>query len=86
MHVRYSDADTFISAHSVIITMISERQSFYIWHRDKLFETYSNTKLGVFSPQANYIDRTTTACRRSQCQLLLIEGVAWSAQRIPTVV
>jgi hypothetical protein len=37
----------------------------------------------AFSPQANYADRATTACRRSWCQLLRIEGVAWSAQRIP---
>jgi hypothetical protein len=40
----------------------------------------------AFSPQANYTDRATAACRRSQCQLLLIEGVAWSAQRIPAAV
>jgi hypothetical protein len=39
-----------------------------------------------FSLQANYTDRATAACRRSQCQLLRIEGVAWSAQRIPTAV
>jgi hypothetical protein len=38
------------------------------------------------SPQANYTDRATAACRRSQCQLLRIEGVMWSAQRIPTAV
>jgi hypothetical protein len=40
----------------------------------------------AFSPQANYTDRATAACRRSKCQLLRIEGVAWSAQRIPPVV
>jgi hypothetical protein len=28
-----------------------------------------NTKLRGFSPQANYTDRATAACRRSQCQL-----------------
>jgi hypothetical protein len=46
------------------------------------------TKLNsvAFSPQANYTDRATAAFRRSQCQLLLIKGVAWSAQRIPTTV
>jgi hypothetical protein len=43
-------------------------------------------KLRGFSPQANYTDRATTACRPSLCQLLRIEGVAWSAQRIPTAV
>jgi hypothetical protein len=34
----------------------------------------------------NYIDRATSACWRSQCQLVRIEGVAWSSQRIPMVV
>jgi hypothetical protein len=36
------------------------------------------------SPQANYTDRATAACRWSECQLLRIGGVAWSAQLIPT--
>jgi hypothetical protein len=40
----------------------------------------------AFSPQANYTDRATAACRRSYCQLLRIDGVAWSAQLIPTAV
>jgi hypothetical protein len=40
----------------------------------------------AFSPQANYTDRATAAWRRSQYQLLRIEGVAWPAQRIPTAV
>jgi hypothetical protein len=38
------------------------------------------------SPQANYIDRAAAACQRSYCQLLRIEGVTWSAQRIPAAV
>jgi hypothetical protein len=44
------------------------------------------TKLRCFSPQANYMDRETAACRRSKCQILWTEGAAWSAQRIPTAV
>jgi hypothetical protein len=43
-------------------------------------------KLRGFSPQASYTDRATAACRRNYCQLYRIEGVAWSAQRIPTAV
>jgi hypothetical protein len=31
------------------------------------------------SLQANYTDRATAACRRSDCQLLRIEGATWSA-------
>jgi hypothetical protein len=38
------------------------------------------------SPRANYTDRATAARRRSDCQLLRIEGVTWSAWRIPTAV
>jgi hypothetical protein len=42
------------------------------------------SKLHAFSPQVNYTDQATATCRRSLCQFLRIEGVAWSAQRIPT--
>jgi hypothetical protein len=34
------------------------------------------TKHRGLSLQANYTDQATTACRRSLCQLLRIEGVA----------
>jgi hypothetical protein len=44
----------------------------------------NETELRSFSPRANYTDRATTGCRLSYCQILQIEGVAWSAQRIPT--
>jgi hypothetical protein len=43
-------------------------------------------KLHGLSPQANYTDRATAACRRSDCQLLRIKGATWSAWRIPTAV
>jgi hypothetical protein len=36
-------------------------------------------KLHGLSPLANYTDRATAACRRSGCQLSLIEGATWSA-------
>jgi hypothetical protein len=51
-------------------------------------ETKLKKKLNsvAFSPQANYTDRATAACWRSYCQLLRIEDVAWSEQRIPPVV
>jgi hypothetical protein len=35
-------------------------------------------KLHGLSPRANYTDRATAACRRSNCQLLWIEGATWS--------
>jgi hypothetical protein len=37
------------------------------------------TKLHGLNPRANYTDRATAACRRSDCQLLRIEGATWSA-------
>jgi hypothetical protein len=36
------------------------------------------TKLHGLSQRANYTDRATAACRRSDCQLLRIEGATWS--------
>jgi hypothetical protein len=38
------------------------------------------------SLRVNYTDRATAACRRSDCQLLRIEGATWSAWQIPTAV
>jgi hypothetical protein len=38
------------------------------------------------SPRANYTDQATAACRRSDCQLVRIEGATWSAWRIPMAV
>jgi hypothetical protein len=46
----------------------------------------SKKKLHGLSPWTNYTDRATAACRRSDCQLLLIEGVTWSAWLNPTAV
>jgi hypothetical protein len=34
-------------------------------------------KLRGLSPRANYTDRATAACRRSDCQLLRIKGATW---------
>jgi hypothetical protein len=36
-------------------------------------------KLHGLSPRANYTDRATAACRRSDCQLVRIEGATWSS-------
>jgi hypothetical protein len=36
-------------------------------------------KLHCLSPRTNYTDRATAACRRSDCQLVRIEGATWSA-------
>jgi hypothetical protein len=44
---------------------------------------HSKKKLCGLSPRTNYTDRATAACHRSQCQLLRLEAVSWSARRIP---
>jgi hypothetical protein len=41
--------------------------------------TNKTNKLHGLSPRANYTDRATAACRRSDCQLLRIKGATWSA-------
>jgi hypothetical protein len=41
--------------------------------------TCKKKNLHGLSPRANYTDRATAACRRSDCQLLRIEGAMWSA-------
>jgi hypothetical protein len=46
----------------------------YAWRR-----LLKKTKLQGLSPRANYTDRATAACRRSDCQLLRIKGATWSA-------
>jgi hypothetical protein len=43
-------------------------------------------KIHGLSLRANYTDRATAACRRSDCQLLRVEGATCSAWRIPTAV
>jgi hypothetical protein len=54
----------------------------WIWPR--AINNNNNNKLHGLSPRANYTDRATAACWRSDCQLLRIEGATWSAWRIPT--
>jgi hypothetical protein len=49
-----------------------------IWMAPKTDYTNKN-KLHGLSPPANYTDRATATCRRSDCQLLLIKCAMWSA-------
>jgi hypothetical protein len=60
---------------SVLIATLSRQ----LWlHLNKISHLHSEILHGL-SPRANYIDRATSACRRSDCQLLRIEGATWSA-------
>jgi hypothetical protein len=49
--------------------------------KDRTMDNVQNCgkKIHGLSPRANYTDRATAACRRSDCQLLRIEGATWSA-------
>jgi hypothetical protein len=47
-----------------------------VWRGAQLNKT---KKLHGLSLRANYTDRATAACRRSDCQLLRIEGGTWSS-------
>jgi hypothetical protein len=51
----------------------------------RMYKNKTN-KLHGLIPRANYTDRATAACQRSECQLLRIKGATWSAWRIPTAV
>jgi hypothetical protein len=57
--------------NSIILKWVLEKQ--YYGVKTKL------PKLHGLSPQANSTDRATAACRRSDCQLVRIEGATWSA-------
>jgi hypothetical protein len=70
----------FLSSYSEISGMRSE-----VGH-DPFLPLHKKTELHGLSPRANYTDRATAASRRSDWQLLLIEGSTWSAWRIPTAV
>jgi hypothetical protein len=56
------------------------KRSKYVYIRSR------KQKLHGLSPRANCTDRATAACRRSECQILRIEGATWSAWQIPTAV
>jgi hypothetical protein len=71
-----------------LVSFLMFTWGWHLSHQNLIFEQYSwkcilKTKLHGLSPRANYTDRATTGCRRSDCQLLRIEGAMWSAWRIP---
>jgi hypothetical protein len=47
--------------------------------KHSVLQTCKKKKLHGLSPRANYTDRGTAACRRSDCQLVRIEDATWSA-------
>jgi hypothetical protein len=74
-----------ISIYTCTLTNIQEQRQTERRHSNKRFFFREEKNLRGLSPQA-YTDLATAACRRSYCQILRVEGVAWSAQRILTAV
>jgi hypothetical protein len=71
---------------SYVLSVNSYVQTTKLFHRPPFdCKTKNKTnKLHGLSPRANYTGRATAASRRSDCQLLQIQGATWSAWRIPT--
>jgi hypothetical protein len=44
---------------------VASRLKIVVWNMDCIWDVLSVIKLRGFSPQANYTDRATAACRRS---------------------
>jgi hypothetical protein len=57
------------------------KQPYRFCTRNIIFSSRAITKkkLHGLSPRANYTDRATAVCRRSDCKLVRIEGATWSA-------
>jgi hypothetical protein len=65
LHATY-DASTSRVAASAILSLLAIKKQ-------------KRKKFHGLSPRANCTDRVTATCRRSDCQLLQIEGATWSA-------
>jgi hypothetical protein len=74
---------TAISNQQSAVSLVTAEQLGIFSDTDQLYvsrvEEPKKKKLHGLSPRANYTDRATAACRRSDCQLLRIEGATWSA-------
>jgi hypothetical protein len=62
-----------------IILIAFNAKRFMYLKRVSFYKLNKKKKLHGLSPRANYTDRATAACRRSDCQLVRIEGATWSA-------
>jgi hypothetical protein len=72
-HSQRSRASLHTAVHGLCTGAHSEVADIYSRKRLK------KSKLHGLNLRSNYTDRATTACRRSNCQLLRIEGATWSA-------
>jgi hypothetical protein len=69
-----------VAADSCAATHVKELHITLAYFRDQITsKKKTKTKLHGLSLQANYTYRANTARRRSDCQLVRIEGATWSA-------
>jgi hypothetical protein len=61
------------------LSMETYRRELPVCQSNSTLISLKKTKLHGLIPRANYTDRATAACRRSNCQLVRIEGATWSA-------
>jgi hypothetical protein len=71
VYFMYTDKSVTLMTHAAQVTHCGVTASIIVAR-----VTY---KLHGLSLRANYTDRATAACRRSDCQLVRIEGATWSA-------
>jgi hypothetical protein len=63
-----SEQNSMLNVHSVAATYIAANMPFFREHEDGIFLNLKK-KLHGLSPRANYTDRATASCRRSDCQI-----------------
>jgi hypothetical protein len=76
----FTGASKFEAKCGEVLRMIANFSFYAI--KLEFYHNYTNIllkKIHCLSPRANYTDRATAACRRSDCQLLRIKGATWSA-------
>jgi hypothetical protein len=68
------------TAQSEISCEIEEKKKTESERNEEAINALEDTLLlQGMSPRANYTDRATAACQRSNCQILGIKGATWSA-------
>jgi hypothetical protein len=70
-----------LSSHTIILQRLQPWKYIRRKHILKCASVWKDLKkkLHGLSPRANYTDRATATCRRSDCQLLRIQGATWAA-------
>jgi hypothetical protein len=84
--ISYQIFSLFWMSSSTWIIIVLGLSPLYFNSNSPLSSLVLNSKLHGLSPRTNYTNRATAVCRRSNCQLVRIEGAMWSAWRITPAV